>query len=82
MRALSSIPIVRDDLINDGMVLKLLDAPIGLGSTKLRKLVRRALCRLVRGSEPASVEIGDALRKVGTSIFLLIKYTSHGARSI
>lgn len=63
MRALSSIPVVRDDFICEGMVLKLLESPVSLGSTKLRRLVRRALCRLVRGSEQASKEIGQELRR-------------------
>ena len=63
LRALSSITTVRDELINEGIVLKLLESPVNLGSTKLRKLVRRALCRLVRGSERSSSQLGRELKK-------------------
>ena len=63
LRALSTLEPVRVRLIDAGMVLKLLDAPLSLGSAKLRSLVRRALCRLVRGSDKASAQLGNELRQ-------------------
>ena len=62
LRALSNLVPVRQSLIKNGMVGKLLEAPLSLGSAKLRSLVRRALCRLVRGSEVASHQLGQELR--------------------
>ena len=63
LRALSTLNPVRESLIESNMVLKLLEAPLSLGSAKLRSLVRRALCRLVRGSEKASAQLGNELRQ-------------------
>jgi E3 ubiquitin-protein ligase UBR4 len=62
IRALCQIASVRENLIADGAVEKLLSSPPNLGSSNLRKLIRRAICRLVRGSKEASKELGERLK--------------------